>query len=127
AHRGAAGAGLPDPPALHRARPDRRRGQGVRVVTADRGGVTAHHDGSATHVSTCAPAFGERVTLFVRTAGVTAVHLRTVVDGEPRYAAATVDRTGADGLTWWRVDLEVRHRVTGYRFLLECPDGPRWL
>ncbi len=96
-------------------------------MTADHGGVTAHHDGSATHVSTCAPALGERVTLFVRTAGVTRVHLRTVVDGEPRYAVAAVDRTGADGLTWWRADLEVRHRVTGYRFLLECPDGPRWL
>jgi len=37
-----------------------------------------------------------------------------------------VDRVGADE-TWWRVDVEVRNPVTGYRFLLDTGHGPQWL
>jgi alpha-glucosidase len=87
----------------------------------------AHHDGSSLHVSTLTPALGEQVSVFVRTLGVQRVQLRTVVDGEPRFVAATVDRRTDDGVTWWRADLVARHQVTPYRFLLEGPNGPRWL
>jgi alpha-glucosidase len=89
--------------------------------------VFAHHDGSLTHVSTLAPRIGETVTVFARTAGATRVHVRTVVDGEPRYAPAEVDRRTPAGVTWWRAAVVVRHPVTRYRFLLEGPGGHRWL
>lgn len=89
-----------------------------------------HHDGSPLYVSDPAPALGQSVTLWVRVAqaaGVAQVHVRSVVDGEPRYAPATVDRQQA-GETWWRVDLTVRHPLTHYRFLLTgVGGGYRWL
>jgi alpha-glucosidase len=85
-----------------------------------------HHDGSERYVSTPAPALGDTVTLFVRVGageGIRQVHVRTTPDGEPRFAAATVDRV-AGGEVWWRAEVEVRNPVTNYRFLL---DGTRWL
>jgi len=87
------------------------------------------HDGSSLYVPEAAPALGETVSVFIRTptaAAVRNVHIRTTPDGEPRFAEATVDRVGADE-TWWRVDVEVRNPVTGYRFLLDTGHGPQWL
>jgi alpha-glucosidase len=59
-------------------------------------------------------------------AGVRAVHVRTVSDGEPRYWPARVDRR-LPAEVWWRVPVEVRNPVTRYRFLLDIPGGYRWL
>jgi alpha-glucosidase len=89
--------------------------------------VFAHHDGSGTHVSSPSPKLGDVVTVFVRTRGVTRVHVRTVPDAEPSFTAAVADRRAADGETWWRAGLAVRNPVTSYRFLLEGPGGPWWL
>jgi alpha-glucosidase len=87
-----------------------------------------HHDGSALYVSNPAPALGETVTVFLRgpaTPGA-AVHVRSTPDGEPRFAAATIDRT-VGRTVWWRASLTVRNPLTRYRFLLAGPGGYRWL
>ncbi|HLU73302.1 MAG TPA: glycoside hydrolase family 13 protein [Nonomuraea sp.] len=97
-----------------------------------------HHDGSALYVSTLAPEPGEPVTLWLRApraAGVTAVHVRTVHDGEPRYARAVPDTArsgraiGGYGATddWWRAEVTPVNPVTPYRFLLETTGGQAWL
>ncbi|MFC4120290.1 glycoside hydrolase family 13 protein [Nonomuraea zeae] len=95
-----------------------------------------HHDGSALYVSDQTPALGSRVTLWLRAplaAGVAAVHVRTVHDGEPRYAAAAVDatrsRAGGYGATdvWWRAEITAVNPVTPYRFLLRTGKGQSWL
>ncbi|GAA4081912.1 glycoside hydrolase family 13 protein [Nonomuraea soli] len=91
-----------------------------------------HHDGSPLYVSTLTPQPGERVTVWVRVPyAAESVLVRTVHDGEPRYAAAAVDtaRTGrpvagyggAD--VWWSAEITAFNAVTPYRFLV---DG-RWL
>lgn len=83
-----------------------------------------HHDGSALYVPEQAPQLGDTVTVFVRTpASVRTVHARSTPDGEPRFTTAVVDRQ-SDGETWWRAEIEVRNRLTNYRFLL---DGSVWL
>ncbi|MEE6259565.1 alpha-amylase family glycosyl hydrolase [Plantactinospora sonchi] len=88
-----------------------------------------HHDGSARYVPEQAPTLGDTVDVFVRVpvgAPVRRVFVRTTPDGEPHFAAATVDRrAGRD--TWWRAEVEVRNPVTNYRFLLDEPGGNRWL
>jgi alpha-glucosidase len=95
-----------------------------------------HHDGSALYVSDQAPALGSRVTLWLRAplvAGVAAVHVRTVHDGEPRYAEASADatrsRAGGYGATdvWWRAEITAVNPVTPYRFLLRTDRGQAWL
>jgi alpha-glucosidase len=86
-----------------------------------------HHDGSETYVSTLAPELGETVTVFVRATGATRALVRTTPDGEPTFAEATPDRRTGSGVTWWRAEVPVRNPVTSYRFLLDGPDGPRWL
>ncbi|MEV0198861.1 glycoside hydrolase family 13 protein [Nonomuraea sp. NPDC050691] len=97
-----------------------------------------HHDGSALYVSDLAPSLGSRVTIWLRaprSAGVTAVHVRTVEDGEPRYTQAAVDelRTSSDVTgygpddVWWRAELTAVNPVTRYRFLLLTARGQAWL
>lgn len=93
-----------------------------------------HHDGSALYVSTLEPALGQHVTVWVRVpqaAGVTAVHVRAVYDGEPRYAEARrTDRDVAgygSADTWWEAEITAVGHVTPYRFLLMRPQGPMWL
>jgi alpha-glucosidase len=98
-----------------------------------------HHDGSALYVSTLAPVLGDEVTVWVRVpAGldVERVHVRTVQDGEPRFARLEVDpdRTGTAvggygaGDTWWRGGFRVRNPVTRYRFMFIRSSGaPSWL
>ncbi|NUW39176.1 glycoside hydrolase family 13 protein [Nonomuraea rhodomycinica] len=97
-----------------------------------------HHDGSALYVSDLAPSLGSRVTVRLRApraAGVTAVHVRTVEDGEPRYTEAAVDelRTsshvtgyGPDDV-WWHAEITAVNPVTRYRFLLLTARGQVWL
>jgi alpha-glucosidase len=85
-----------------------------------------HHDGSETYVSTLAPELGETVTVFVRGSGATRVLVRTTPDGEPHFTEAVVDRRSGEE-TWWRAEVPVRNPVSSYRFLLDGPDGPRWL
>jgi alpha-glucosidase len=93
-----------------------------------------HHDGSETYAPDQAPGLGDTVTLFVcapHEAGVTGVHLRAVVDAEPEFSEAEVDRRD-DAETWWRVEVEVKNPVTSYRFLLDGEHGQarrsyRWL
>ena len=98
-----------------------------------------HHDGSALYVSTQAPTLGDTVTVWLRVpaaAGVAAVHVRTVSDGEPGFTSGREDteRTGravggyGRGDAWWRAEIAVRNPLTRYRFLLLAPDRPaRWL
>ncbi|HEX6969759.1 MAG TPA: glycoside hydrolase family 13 protein [Micromonosporaceae bacterium] len=89
-----------------------------------------HHDGSVLYVPEQTPDLGDVVPVFVRVpAGVPVrrVFVRTAPDGEPTFAPARVDRRNADGDTWWRADVLVRNPVTNYRFLLDHPDGNRWL
>ncbi|GAB3143921.1 maltodextrin glucosidase [Micromonospora sonneratiae] len=89
----------------------------------------AHHDGSALYVPEQAPALGETVSVFVRVPAAVPVRrmfVRTTPDGEPRFAPAQVDRR-VGGEVWWRAEVEVRNPVSNYRFLLDQPDGNRWL
>ncbi|MEW1841767.1 glycoside hydrolase family 13 protein [Nonomuraea angiospora] len=95
-----------------------------------------HHDGSALYVSEQEPALGSRVTLWLRAplaAGITGVHVRTVHDGEPRYAEAAPDpsrrEAGGYGGTdvWWRAEITAVNPVTPYRFLLATRGGQAWL
>ena len=91
-----------------------------------------HHDGSARYLSNPAPAVGEHVAVRLRVPSsitVDAVHVRSVIDGEPEYAVATlVEREPGDrGAAWWEAELEVSNPTVGYRFLLETPAGPLWV
>lgn len=77
-----------------------------------------HHDGSALYTS------DDTVWLRVPPSfEAPTVHVRCVVDGEPRFVAATVDESRPGPDTWWRATLPFRNPVTPYRFLL----GNRWL
>ncbi|MDQ2847317.1 MAG: glycoside hydrolase family 13 protein [Actinomycetota bacterium] len=109
-------------------------GQPVHIVVP-----AAHHDGSELYVPQQVPTFGSTVAVRVRTADplVTAVHLRTVTDGEPAWVTAVRDRPadrrpGAE--QWWTAQLPISAPTTHYRFLLvrSGSDGaagtaPQWL
>jgi alpha-glucosidase len=98
-----------------------------------------HHDGSPVYVGSKTPSLGDGVPVWVRVpaaAGVDAVHLRTVADGEPAFTTARVDdaRTGraiggyGRGDVWWRATVAMRNPVTRYRFLLlGSGRAPLWL
>lgn len=88
-----------------------------------------HHDGSARYVERAAPALGDRVAVFLRapTGAARNVHLRQVIDGEPRFVEATVDREGS-GETWWRADVAIENPLCRYRFLVDGGHlGQRWV
>jgi alpha-glucosidase len=89
--------------------------------------VTAyHHDGSALHVSNPTPGLGETVAVFLRgLAGRRRVFVRSIVDGEPRFAEAVVDRTEHNQI-WWRAPLVAHNVVTRYRFLIVDADTTWW-
>ncbi len=86
-----------------------------------------HHDGSALYVEG-APALGDRVPVRLRVpaGGERAVHLRTVRDGEPHLVPARLDRTDG-GERWYVAEVEVHNPVTRYRWLLDEPEGYRWV
>jgi alpha-glucosidase len=73
---------------------------------------------------------GDEVTVFARVprcSDVGAVWVRAVVDGEPRYTEAVVDRTTPHE-QWWRAEITVHNPDTPYRFALEGgPHGYSWL
>jgi alpha-glucosidase len=102
----------------------------VRSRADDPSIVDPHHDGSERYVTDPCPALGADVAVFVRVPHEAAngtVWLRSVADGEPRYAEAVVDRTTAHE-RWLRVDVPVRNADTRYRFLIEGgPAGYRSL
>jgi len=89
-----------------------------------------HHDGSSLYVPEQAPDPGDTVPVFVRVPhsdGATGVWARTTPDAEPHFAPGRVDRR-TPWETWWRCDVDVRNRLTNYRFLLDGgPRGYRWL
>ena len=89
----------------------------------------AHHDGSELYVPRGTPRLGDVVPVRVRVPSSGAergVHLRSVRDGEPHVVPARLDRTD-EHERWYVAELAVDNPVTGYRFLLDEPDGYRWL
>lgn len=78
-------------------------------------------------MSTDEPRLGDRVGVRLRVPhphAAGAVYVRTVVDGEPRWASAHVDRQD-EFETWWRAEIEVANPITRYRWLLTQPH--RWI
>lgn len=95
-------------------------------------GSQPHHDGSARYVDDQAPSIGDRVAVRLRlpaAVSADAVHVRTVVDAEPKFTPAAVVETepGDDGATWWQGDVIVGNPVASYRFLVETSAGTRWV
>jgi alpha-glucosidase len=99
-------------------------------VRALPGPDTPHHDGSELYVTDPDPGPDEEVTVFLRVphgAGISAVALRHVVDGEPQLVEAVEDRSDEVD-TWWRAAFTVRNQVVPYRFLTDGgPSGHRWV
>ncbi len=90
----------------------------------------AHHDGSPLYVSAPHPAIGDLIELRVRVAGslgVTAVHVRSTPDGEPRFDPAVRTATGVDGEEWWTASVPLINVEVTYRFLLHTSAGLLWL
>jgi alpha-glucosidase len=89
-----------------------------------------HHDGSPLHLEERQPTLGDTLETWVRVPHgfeLEAVHLRSVRDGEPAWAAATPVRRDPYE-TWWRAPLLVANPVTSYRFLLDRGSrGYAWL
>lgn len=93
-----------------------------------------HHDGSPLYVSTQDPRPGDTVSVRVRVphlAGVGAVHVRTVPDGEQEFVAAR-EVARDDVESWWQAELRCHNPVTHYRFLLSGDEHAgvpayRWL
>ena len=89
----------------------------------------AHHDGSELFVPQGTPALGDVVPVRVRVPASgteRGVHLRSVRDGEPHVVPARLERAD-EHERWYVAELAVDNPVTGYRFLLDEPDGYRWL
>ncbi|HEX7535579.1 MAG TPA: glycoside hydrolase family 13 protein [Dermatophilaceae bacterium] len=98
-------------------------GTPVRPGTQEAAGLLSrpHHDGSALYVADLSPRPGDTVGVRVRVpheTDVSAVHVRLVLDGEPRLVDAVVDQV-TETETWWRAEIVCDNPVTGYRFILE--------
>lgn len=88
-----------------------------------------HHDGSALHVDPVAPRLHDVVALRLRVpveAGVTAVGVRVVLDGEPRHLPAARDGD-ADGTAWWTASIPMANPVVRYRWLVEADGDVQWV
>lgn len=89
----------------------------------------AHHDGSELYVPPGTPSLGDVVPVRLRVpsgSGESSVHVRYVHDGEPFTAPARLDsRTEHD--SWYVAEVPVHNPVTSYRFLLDHPEGYRWV
>ena len=88
-----------------------------------------HHDGSPLYVPNQRPDLGERVDVFVRTHRddpVREVVVRSVLDGEPHFAEAYLDRTDS-AWTWWRASVTAANPCLPYRFVLAGGGSYRWL
>jgi len=92
--------------------------------------LSPHHDGSALYVPNSSPSLDDVVPVFLRapiSSDVERVHLRQVIDGEPSFSEAVIDRVTATD-TWWRADLRCHNPVSNYRWLLIDRHGnSRWL
>lgn len=91
-----------------------------------------HHDGSARYLDDGVPDLGDRLAARIRVPAsldVAAIHVRTVVDGEPEFTEASVieREPGDDGAVWWQGDVNVGNPHVSYRFLLDTASGPRWV
>ncbi len=84
-----------------------------------------HHDSAALYVSRPLPRLGETVQVSLRTpvdSPITAVGIRTVPDGEPRFVP--MQRERQDSLSvWWVGEFQVSMPHFNYRFRLTTPDG----
>ena len=126
------------PPALHRRRPDRRRGQGLTGrPRVDGQRATSHRSTTMDRRATPSPVggdpgrlrLGDEVRLRVRAgldAPVDRVFVRTAPDGEERFDELTEAQPGP-ACRWWTITLRVSMPVTGYRFLVVGPTGHYWL
>ncbi|MCW2784406.1 MAG: malZ [Marmoricola sp.] len=88
-----------------------------------------HHDGSPLYLEQESAPLGTAVRVRVRTsaqAGVDAIWLRTIEDGEPFYAPCTVETTEG-GSTWWVGTVTVHNPVQRYRFMVVTGESFRWL
>lgn len=88
-----------------------------------------HHDGSELYVSKDQPALGEKVRFRVRVPSTYTFEIALVryyQDGEPRFKELKRS-SGTEYESWWEVDLELRNRVTRYRFLFARAEGFEWL
>jgi len=88
-----------------------------------------HHDGSPLYVPDQRPELGKPTDVFVRTYRdypVETVAVRSVMDGEPRFTEAVIDRRGGEW-TWWRATVTAGNPCTPYRFLLAGAGSYLWL
>lgn len=88
-----------------------------------------HHDGSELYVGRATPGLGDVVPVRLRVPAARAergVWLRTVRDGEPRLRRARL-ASSDEHERWYEADVLVHNPVTGYRWLLDEPDGYLWL
>ncbi len=89
-----------------------------------------HHDGSPGYCPDPPQQHGDQFTVLLRTSAadpVRSVAVRQVIDGEPEFAPARIDRQDPTG-TWWRADLSAHNTISHYRFLLDGgATGYRWL
>ncbi|MDQ2625108.1 MAG: glycoside hydrolase family 13 protein, partial [Actinomycetota bacterium] len=91
--------------------------------------LEAHHDGSELYVPAGTPSLGDVVPVRLRVPagyGESSVHVRFVHDGEPFLAAAQLDRV-EDSERWYVAEVPVHNPVTSYRFLVDHPEGYRWV
>lgn len=87
----------------------------------------AHHDGSGRYTDTDAPSLGDHVGVRVWTAAaVRRVWSRTVVDGEPVFAALAADGRPTASGRWWRGEIVAHNPVAKYRFFVEVGGGTGW-
>ncbi|WP_435300312.1 glycoside hydrolase family 13 protein [Timonella sp. A28] len=88
-----------------------------------------HHDGSELYVHPITPHRGEYVTVRVRVPlsyHETAVHLRSVRDGEPRLTPAHIVAENPYE-RWYEARLLVHNPVTSYRFFFAFDNDYAWL
>jgi alpha-glucosidase len=92
-----------------------------------------HHDGSPRYVRRgdrgCSdPVLGEEITIRLRAgldAPIERVLIRTCPDGEQLLTSMQADEPGP-ACRWWRAQIRLSMRSTGYRFLLFTADGAWW-
>ncbi|MBW3089158.1 glycoside hydrolase family 13 protein [Bifidobacterium miconisargentati] len=89
----------------------------------------AHHDGSELYVDDAQPNLGDVVHVTVRISDelhVNSVYVRTVIDGEPKYAQANITQT-TQSESLWTASIIIHNTLTTYRFLLITAYGNLWL
>ncbi len=91
-----------------------------------------HHDGSPDYATRHDDGTGWRYDVRVRVPAehdeVASMHVRYLVDGEPRYAPMTRTDDPSVDATWWSGAFALENDVVRYRFLLNYADGrSSWL